>query len=442
MFMSDQSFSFHIPLEILKGGSEDEWRIGGVASTEDKDFQGEVVKIDGLDISSLASNGFFNQDHKKGFENILGKIDFAEKRQNDQIGKYLYVEGSLFKTQPASSAAWNIMKELKDDDRKMQLSVEGKIIKREGKDKKTITQAKVENVALTLNPINKNTFATFLKSMEGNVDSDLDMTLMESKEGEDEKLEILKKEDLTKKSEKPNLTEKEIHDEIKLFFKDHSSPPDTEIHKLGEKLGLDADTFEEHIYMVLSSYINKDTSINKSVSQRSFKQSLFELCKGMSPSEVNFVFDVIRKSRGHFPVKPKIIKPVSRGTGAMENPIKQFKKRLNQMGTPKTEIDKQAKDTFGPQQEIIKEVKKMKPKQPKKTMKAMEATASYATQLPQERTGGDVMTQESLARKKKKKTALKTVMGMALKSFPTEDRQLLSQLVLDRYKILSKGKKK
>jgi len=381
----ERDFNFNIPVTLLKGDA-DEWKIGGVASTEDKDFQGEIVKIDGLDISALAKNGFFNQDHKKGFENILGKVDLAEKRDNPEYGKHLYVEGTLFKTQAASQAAWNIMNELdkSSDERKMQLSVEGKILKREGKDKKTITKAKVENVALTLKPINEKTFATFIKSFEAFEE------------------EINKAKDI-----KPLIIS---------FLKENPEPTDEQVHEFAEKNKIDEHKFEEQIYKLLSSYIKQEVKkseeddnfvtvrLSKSTaeklieytdSKKSFKEHLMSLCKGMALDEVDKVFLVLRK----------------------------------------------AKD----------EIKK------KKIDKALTATHSYATQLPQERTDGDVMTQESLDTKKrnsiilgedeeikkknKRDKKLKQILESTAKSFPEIDIKDISKMVFDKYEMRGEDNK-
>lgn len=297
----EEKFNFNIPLEILgKGDKEGEWRIGGIASTENKDFQGEVVQIDGLDISTLAKNGFFNQDHKKGFENILGKIDKAEKRQTDEDGKHLYVEGRLFKTQPAAQAAWNIMNELdKSEDltgKRMQLSVEGKVQKRIGKDKKVIAKAKVDNIALTLNPINDHTFANFLKSLEGMKSS---------------------KEESTIDSEFVNVS---LHKSV--------------IEKLNE-------------------YVDN---------KKSFKDHIYDVAEQMDEIEQKSFLRVLKK--------------------------------------------------------------------------ALTSTYSYASELPSERTGGDVMTQESLDRKKKKKKKkLKDIVYTIKKSFPSINLEQLVKTVFERYNL-------
>jgi len=234
-----KNFSFNIPVKLVKGKDKEEWRIGGVASTEHKDFQGEIVKIDGLDISTLSKNGFFNEDHKKGFKNVLGKIDFVEKRKNDDVGKHLYVEGKLFQSQPSSKAAWNILNELgkSDSGKKMQLSVEGKIIKRTGKDKKVVQKAKIENIALTLNPINDYTFASFVKSFQ---------------DFENEKL----------KEEGPKKLS--INNDFVLVNLSKSS------------------------YNKLLEYIDH---------KKSFKDHITDICKGMNKEEISSLFNVLIKAK-------------------------------------------------------------------------------------------------------------------------------------------------
>lgn len=159
--MSETSFNFCMPVELHKG-NEDEWRIRGVASTEAKDLQGEIVKQDGLDISPLKQGlGLFNYDHEKGPENILGAIDGA-----DLTDSGLQVEGYLFKHQPRAKAFHDIMRSLKPEQKhRVKMSIEGKIIKRDGENGKTIARAKVDKVALTVDPVNPETYTELVKSI-------------------------------------------------------------------------------------------------------------------------------------------------------------------------------------------------------------------------------------------------------------------------------------
>ena len=51
-----------------------------IAATEACDTAGETLSIQGADISDLlAGKGFFNDNHAKGFGNVLGRVTFAKK---------------------------------------------------------------------------------------------------------------------------------------------------------------------------------------------------------------------------------------------------------------------------------------------------------------------------------------------------------------------------
>jgi Tfp pilus assembly major pilin PilA len=165
MYTADlwSKFSFDVPIELVKA-EEDEngWKIRGLASTSDKDLQGEVVKQNGLDISPIKrGSGWINYNHSNAPEDIVGKLDDAEIS-----GKGLMVEGYLFKKHKRAQSIYQILKSLEDKDRQsVKLSIEGKILKRAGTDNKTIASAKVDKVAITLDPINCNTYVELVKAM-------------------------------------------------------------------------------------------------------------------------------------------------------------------------------------------------------------------------------------------------------------------------------------
>lgn len=164
--MSKNLFHFHMPVELIKADDDKPWQIKGIASTGDQDLQGEIIEQDGLDISALkAGRGIFNYDHLKGPENVLGQIEDANFI--DLNGKkVLQVEGYLFKDQERSRAIRNIMAGLKKGAApRVQMSIEGQIIKRSKEDGSVIKQARIDKVALTLDPVNPYTFAELCKSL-------------------------------------------------------------------------------------------------------------------------------------------------------------------------------------------------------------------------------------------------------------------------------------
>jgi hypothetical protein len=177
--MSDKivkSFNFHMPVELVKGDNEEEWRIKGIASTPDADLQGESIDQSGLDISVLkAGRGIFNYDHMKGPENILGAIEDANFKDVD--GKrVLEVDGYLFKHQDKAKAMANILKSVKKGNApRVHLSVEGKILQRDASDRSMIRKARIDKVALTLDPVNPYTYVDLVKSLnDPNLQADID----------------------------------------------------------------------------------------------------------------------------------------------------------------------------------------------------------------------------------------------------------------------------
>lgn len=167
--MSEKSFKFYVPVELMKSDKDDdatEWRIQGIASTDDQDLQGETVDQNGLDITVLkAGHGLFNFDHQKGPENLLGEIEDAEFV--DQDGKKcLMVKGYLFKHHERAKAFYNILKSLKKGSgKRVQMSIEGKVLARDFSNSKAIKKARIDKVALTLDPVNPYTYAQLCKSL-------------------------------------------------------------------------------------------------------------------------------------------------------------------------------------------------------------------------------------------------------------------------------------
>ena len=186
------NFQISLPVELCEK-SKQGWKIKGVASTDDKDLQGEIVKQQGLDFSHIRKGlGLFNWNHKNDPQYILGKIDKAYlDKQNRSI-----VEGYLFEHQDNAKAIVNIMKSLEPEDKhRIQMSIEGKIVQRSGNSGSTIKQAKVEKVALTLDAVNRKTYTEFAKSLlsDEDVDTDEDTLKKVDIKGLDDKIEALTK---------------------------------------------------------------------------------------------------------------------------------------------------------------------------------------------------------------------------------------------------------
>lgn len=160
--MSEVSKKFRvvIPAELVK--SEDgEWIVKGLASTPSKDQQGEILLPEGIDATPIdQGRGVLNWDHQKGPENTVGLLDSYQKTKEG-----LFVKGRLFKNHSKAKSIHEIMSSLgKSDKGRMGLSVEGRILERGGKDGKIIKKCEIHAVALTMNPVNQDSYADLMKS--------------------------------------------------------------------------------------------------------------------------------------------------------------------------------------------------------------------------------------------------------------------------------------
>jgi hypothetical protein len=178
-------FNFSLPAEIIK--SEDgEWRVRGLASTEDRDQQGEIILQSGIDTTPIdKKQGYFNFDHKPGAENLIGVID-SYSRSNGGF----YVEGRLFKNHDKAKSVYQIMQSLGKSDRgRVGMSVEGKILERDPRDPKIIKKCQIKNVAITFSPVNSQTYADLVKSLSNSeIEFNTDPDNIQPLSGSDEKL--------------------------------------------------------------------------------------------------------------------------------------------------------------------------------------------------------------------------------------------------------------
>lgn len=161
--MDKDTFRFVMPAELTKT-KDGEWRVAGLASTNAVDRQGEVILPEGIDATPIASGkGFFNFDHDNSPESTIGLLDSYKKTD-----KGMFVHGRLFKNHAKAKAVYEIMTSLgKGDKGRVGMSVEGKVIERDPFNPKIIKRCVVKNVAITMNPVNQDTYADIIKSFNG-----------------------------------------------------------------------------------------------------------------------------------------------------------------------------------------------------------------------------------------------------------------------------------
>lgn len=169
-----------------------------IAGSQLRDTQGEMLSVEGADISELeAGRGRFNDNHGKGFFNSIGRITkakkiFSEEDCEDDRHRYywekvkapfVYVRGYLYDDEDHMNAraAAAILRNIHRDDcpLKLKSSVEGGILQRGERDEKLLARTKIHSVALTFTPANNATLVEPL-SLNKSAPEPGDMALIKS----------------------------------------------------------------------------------------------------------------------------------------------------------------------------------------------------------------------------------------------------------------------
>lgn len=159
------NFKFFVPLEITKGKDKEgkeTMRIGGIASTLDRDTDGEVLDPAGFQLDYFLKNGFINWHHqsKTNPTAIIGEPTKAEIKKEG-----LYIEGELYKDSKVAQSVYDLAKTLEKSKsgRRLGFSIEGKVVKRDELDERFVKEAIITGVAVTPSPKNASTILDILK---------------------------------------------------------------------------------------------------------------------------------------------------------------------------------------------------------------------------------------------------------------------------------------
>lgn len=157
--MSDV-FAAWAPFDILKGanGGDEEpmvGRIGGMISAETTDQQGETLVQSGVDWSYFLNKGWFNYEHQSGPENVLGHPEKVVTGTTPDGKPATSVEGVLYLHKAKAREIYETAKAMQKagGSRRLGFSVEGRVVERDGGDRRRITKSQVLNVALTAHPV-------------------------------------------------------------------------------------------------------------------------------------------------------------------------------------------------------------------------------------------------------------------------------------------------
>jgi hypothetical protein len=173
--------------------------IDACAGSQLRDTQGEMLSVEGADISELqAGKGRWNDNHGKGFFNSIGRITGAKKifkaedcendRQRyywDKVkAPYIFVKGYLYDDEdhPNAKAAAAILRNIHKADipLKLKASVEGGVLSRGISDTTLLARTKIHSVALTFTPANTATLVEPTSLDKSNYDEAADMQLIKS----------------------------------------------------------------------------------------------------------------------------------------------------------------------------------------------------------------------------------------------------------------------
>lgn len=154
-----RDFRFEFEAEVFEKASPDgkDRRIGGIVSTDHLDQQSETLIQEGLDFAPFLKGGWFNDNHDKSTDALLGYPDKAFMKTLPDGRRGWYVEGYLLKGTEKADRIWDLANALQKTDRRLGFSVEGQVLDRDPTNPKNVRHAVVREVAITRSPVNPNT---------------------------------------------------------------------------------------------------------------------------------------------------------------------------------------------------------------------------------------------------------------------------------------------
>lgn len=141
----------------------------GLASDASEDSEQESMEPNGFIIDRFLKHGLINLDHLTSRSPInksrfwIGAPLDAKIKDNK-----FFVKCQLWKKSPEARAFYDKALEMMESgtNRKPGFSIEGKALERDKKNPKKITKALITNVAMTMTPVNANTYADIVKGAQ------------------------------------------------------------------------------------------------------------------------------------------------------------------------------------------------------------------------------------------------------------------------------------
>lgn len=156
-----------MPIDKVEKSDQDDdtYLVAGLASTPDRDLQGEQIDPSGLDIGYLLNSGWIDFEHDQ--DQVIG----VPTSNTHVDAKGLFLEAKLFKNMPQVQDIIKLYHNIKDNgiNRSLGFSIEGNVIERDSDDDSIIRQVQITGVAVTKNPANTHaTWELLTKSLFNN----------------------------------------------------------------------------------------------------------------------------------------------------------------------------------------------------------------------------------------------------------------------------------
>lgn len=160
-------FKFFIPgVDIVKATDKDgneKMVFKGVASTIERDLDGQILDPSGFDLSFFKEAGFINWNHqaKNNPSAIIGEPTVAKITKDNEF----YIEAELYANSELARETYELADILKKNSkaRKLGWSIEGKVLEKDLLDPTKVRRSLITNVAVTPSPKNGGTWLDILK---------------------------------------------------------------------------------------------------------------------------------------------------------------------------------------------------------------------------------------------------------------------------------------
>ena len=176
--MENKKFNFGLDInideEIFKAATEstgkgryDKMQLWGLASDNSKDLEGQTLEPAGYEIDGFLKEGLVNLEHftsRKGDPKYWIGEPIDGKVKNNEF----YTKVKLWKGKDLAQNFWDTVLIMKANNskRKPGFSIEGTALEKDPLNKNRITKAKINHIALTMNPVNKNSWADIVKGQQ------------------------------------------------------------------------------------------------------------------------------------------------------------------------------------------------------------------------------------------------------------------------------------